>query len=128
MVCEELHAAANASGATAASAVGQRQVVSAAVAGEKLEALEGVLPVNTGDLLDLISKHAREGAKFVARQLLPLLDLMDMADAAARKAPPRCATPSSALRPRLRTSATSTCAAWCPPTPRVATVDGNVRS
>ena len=85
VVCEELHAAASASGATAASAVGQRQVVSAAVAGEKLEALEGVLPVNTGDLLDLISKHAREGAKFVARQLLPLLDLMDMADAAARK-------------------------------------------
>ena len=86
VVCEELHAAASASGSQAASAVGQRQVVSAAVAGEKLEALEGVLPVNTGDLLDLISKHAREGAKFVARQLLPLLDLMDMADAAARKA------------------------------------------
>ena len=85
VVCEELQAAASESGAQAASAVGQRQVVSAAVAGEKLEALEGVLPVNAIDLLDLISKHAREGAKFVARQLLPLLDLMDMADAAARK-------------------------------------------
>ena len=70
VVCEELHAAASRRGRRR-PAVGQRQVVSAAVAGEKLEALEGVLPVNTGDLLDLISKHAREGAKFVARQLLP---------------------------------------------------------
>ena len=85
VVCEHLHAAAHQSGATAATAVGQNQVVSAAVAGEKLEALESALPATASDLLALISDHADAGARFVARQLLPLLELVDLADATARR-------------------------------------------
>ena len=102
VVCEALHAAATQSGATAASAVGQNQVVSAAVAGERLESLEAALPASAADLLALVAAHADAGAVFVARQLLPLLSLLDLADATARRgarelvdaqlrAPPRAA-------------------------------------
>ena len=102
VVCEALHASATQSGATAASAVGQNQVVSAAVAGERLESLEAALPASAADLLALVAAHADAGAVFVARQLLPLLSLLDLADATARRgarelvdaqlrAPPRAA-------------------------------------
>ena len=85
VVCEALHASATQSGATAATAVGQNQLVSAAVAGERLEALEAALPASAADLLDLVAAHADAGAVFVARQLLPLLTLLDLADATARR-------------------------------------------
>ena len=85
VVCEALHASATQSGVTAASAVGQNQVVSAAVTGERLESLEAALPASAADLLALVSAHADAGAVFVARQLLPLLALMDLADATARR-------------------------------------------
>jgi condensin complex subunit 3 len=85
VLCEELSAAAGEHGSHAATAMGQRQVVSAAVAREKLEALEAALPAAASDLLALLAAHADAGSKFVARQLLPLLKLIDMADATARK-------------------------------------------
>ena len=85
VVCEALHASATQSGATAASAVGQNQVVSAAVHGERLESLEAALPASAADLLALVAAHADAGAVFVARQLLPLLSLLDLADATARR-------------------------------------------
>ena len=85
VVCEALHASANQSGAAAAGAVGQNQVVSAAVAGERLESLEAALPASAADLLALVAAHADAGAVFVARQLLPLLTLLDLADATARR-------------------------------------------
>ena len=85
VVCEALHASATQSGATAATAVGQNQVVSAAVAGERLESLEAALPASAADLLELVAAHADAGAVFVARQLLPLLTLLDLADATARR-------------------------------------------
>ena len=85
VVCEALHASATQSGATAATAVGQNQLVSAAVAGERLESLEAALPASAADLLELVAAHADAGAVFVARQFLPLLTLLDLADATARR-------------------------------------------
>ena len=58
---------------------------SAAVAGEKLDALESALPAEASALIALIASHAKMGAKFVARQLLPLLSLVDLADGATRR-------------------------------------------
>jgi condensin complex subunit 3 len=51
VICEELQASANAYGGSAATALGQQQAVSAAAAGEKLEALESALPATASDLL-----------------------------------------------------------------------------
>ena len=111
VVCEDLHTSAGEHGGFAAAAVGQRQVVSAAVAGEKLEALAASLPAAASDLLALISAHADVGAKFVARQLLPLLKVIDLADATARRgtmalvdaqlrAPPTAAAADVRLSPK----------------------------
>jgi len=85
VVCEALQLAVTQSGVTAATAVGQNQVVSAAVAGERIDALEAALPVCAKDLLDLVTVHADAGAVFVARQLLQILNLVDLADATARR-------------------------------------------
>lgn len=85
VVCEALQEAVTQSGVTAATAVGQNQVVSAAVAGERIDALESALPASTQDLLDLVTVHADAGARFVARQLLYMLNLVDLADATARR-------------------------------------------
>ena len=85
VVCESLHREAQTSQLTAATAVGQNQVVNSAAAGELLEALEAALPASAVDLLLLVKAHAEAGARFVARQLLALLALVDLADATARR-------------------------------------------
>lgn len=86
VVLQHLAEASAAKGSTSAQSVGQAREIAVAEVGEMIEALESAMPPTAMELLSLVDAHARnEDGKFAARQLLPLLQCVDLNDGAIRR-------------------------------------------
>ena len=127
VVCEALHASATQSGATAAHAGSGRTRLFPPPWRASDWVNSAALPASAADLL--VRRRARRRRRGVRRlMLLPLLSLLDLADATPGGARGSWWTRSCGAAPMPPTTHTSTSPAPLPPTRSAATAPGSARS
>jgi condensin complex subunit 3 len=86
VVLQHLAEVSTSKGVSSAQSVGQAREIAVAEVGEMIEAMEVALPTTAIDLLNIVNAHAKkDSGKFVARQLLPLLQCVDLNDGSIRR-------------------------------------------
>ncbi|GMI77035.1 EMBRYO DEFECTIVE 2656 [Hibiscus trionum] len=87
MVCKHLQMEAQGKGSDAAATMGAEAAIYAAVASDKNDLLDRILPETVSDYIDLVKAHIDAGVNyhFASRQLLLLGEMLDFSDATIRK-------------------------------------------
>ncbi|XP_024527782.1 condensin complex subunit 3 isoform X2 [Selaginella moellendorffii] len=86
-LCAHLHSEAQAKSSDAAKSRGAQADVLEAVAADKAQLLDSILPATVAEFVTLVEAHHTAGSSqsFVSRQLLLLANVLDFSDMASRK-------------------------------------------